>query len=92
MLSDLPTLVILLLLAGAVLLGFAGVALLVRPGEQSGDAGVLGLLACVGAVVMWASGSFASAFTIAQPPQASSKRKCASSVAMAKSSLPSFRS
>jgi drug/metabolite transporter (DMT)-like permease len=46
--------------AGAVLLGFAGVALLVRPGEQSGDAGVLGLLACVGAAVMWASGSFAS--------------------------------
>jgi drug/metabolite transporter (DMT)-like permease len=46
--------------AGAVLLGFAGVALLVRPGDQSGDAGVIGLLACVGAAVMWASGSFAS--------------------------------
>jgi drug/metabolite transporter (DMT)-like permease len=44
----------------AVLVGFAGVALLVRPGEQSGDAGVIGLLACVGAAVMWASGSFAS--------------------------------
>jgi drug/metabolite transporter (DMT)-like permease len=44
----------------AVLVGFAGVALLVRPGEQSGDATVLGLLACVGAAVMWASGSFAS--------------------------------
>jgi drug/metabolite transporter (DMT)-like permease len=46
--------------AGAVLLGFAGVALLVRPGGQSGDAGVIGLLACVGAAAMWASGSFAS--------------------------------
>ena len=34
---------------GAVLVGFAGVALLLRPGEQSGDATVLGLLACVGA-------------------------------------------
>jgi drug/metabolite transporter (DMT)-like permease len=44
----------------AVLVGFAGVALLVRPGEQSGEAGVIGLLACVGAAVMWASGSFAS--------------------------------
>src|ERR1044072_8845447 len=28
--------------------------------EQSGDATLLGLLACVGAAVMWASGSFAS--------------------------------
>ena len=46
--------------AAAVLVGFAGVALLVRPGEQSGDATVVGLLACVGAAVMWASGSFAS--------------------------------
>jgi drug/metabolite transporter (DMT)-like permease len=44
----------------SVLVGFAGVALLVRPGEQSGDATVLGLLACVGAALMWASGSFAS--------------------------------
>jgi drug/metabolite transporter (DMT)-like permease len=44
----------------AVLIGFAGVALLVRPGEQSGDATIVGLLACVGAAVMWASGSFAS--------------------------------
>ena len=46
--------------AAAVLVGFAGVALLVRPGEQSGDAGLIGLLACVGAAAMWASGSFAS--------------------------------
>jgi drug/metabolite transporter (DMT)-like permease len=45
---------------GAVLVGFAGVALLLRPGEQSGEATVLGLAACVGAAVMWASGSFAS--------------------------------
>ena len=44
----------------AVLVGFAGVALLLRPGEQSGDATFAGLLACVGAAVMWASGSFAS--------------------------------
>jgi len=46
--------------AFAVLVGFAGIALLVRPGEQSGAATVVGLLACVGAAVMWASGSFAS--------------------------------
>jgi drug/metabolite transporter (DMT)-like permease len=44
----------------AVLVGFAGVALLLRPGEQSGDATVLGLAACVIAAAMWASGSFAS--------------------------------
>jgi drug/metabolite transporter (DMT)-like permease len=44
----------------AVLVGFAGVALLLRPGEQSGEASILGLLACVGAASMWASGSFAS--------------------------------
>jgi drug/metabolite transporter (DMT)-like permease len=44
----------------AVLVGFAGVTLLLKPGEQSGDATVLGLAAVVGAAVMWASGSFAS--------------------------------
>jgi drug/metabolite transporter (DMT)-like permease len=44
----------------AVAVGFAGVALLLRPGEQSGEATVLGLAACVGAAAMWASGSFAS--------------------------------
>ncbi len=44
----------------AVLVGFAGVALLLKPGEQSGDATVLGLGAVVVAAVMWASGSFAS--------------------------------
>lgn len=45
---------------GAVLLGFAGLTLLMRPGAQSGDATLLGLLACVGGAVMWASGSFGS--------------------------------
>ena len=45
---------------GAVLVGFAGVALLLRPGEQSDGASVLALGACVFAAVMWASGSFAS--------------------------------
>jgi len=44
----------------AVLVGFAGVALLLRPGEQSGDATLLGLGACVFAALMWANGSFAS--------------------------------
>ena len=44
----------------AVLVGFAGVALLLKPGEQSGDATLLGLGAVVVAAVMWASGSFAS--------------------------------
>jgi drug/metabolite transporter (DMT)-like permease len=41
----------------AVLVGFAGVALLVRP---QGGATIVPLLACVGAAIMWASGSFAS--------------------------------
>ena len=44
----------------AVLVGFAGVALLLKPGEQSGDATLLGLGAVVVAAIMWASGSFAS--------------------------------
>jgi drug/metabolite transporter (DMT)-like permease len=44
----------------AVLIGFAGVALLLVPGEQSGDASVVGLVAIFGAAAMWASGSFAS--------------------------------
>jgi drug/metabolite transporter (DMT)-like permease len=46
--------------AVAVLVGFVGVALLVKPGPQSGDASVIGLLAVVGAAAMWASGSFGS--------------------------------
>lgn len=44
----------------AVLVGFAGVALLLQPGEQSEGASLLALGACVLAAVMWASGSFAS--------------------------------
>ena len=44
----------------AVLVGFAGVALLVRPGEQSEGASLLALAACVICAVMWASGSFIS--------------------------------
>jgi drug/metabolite transporter (DMT)-like permease len=44
----------------AVLLGFVGVGLLVRPGPQSGDATIGGLLTCVAAAAMWATGSFAS--------------------------------
>jgi drug/metabolite transporter (DMT)-like permease len=44
----------------AVLLGFVGVGLLVRPGPQSGDATIVGLLTCVAAAAMWATGSFAS--------------------------------
>ena len=44
----------------AVLVGFAGVALLLKPGEQSGEATALGLAACVLAAVMWAGGSFVS--------------------------------
>jgi drug/metabolite transporter (DMT)-like permease len=44
----------------AVLVGFAGVALLLRPGEQSGDATVLGLLTVVVGAAMWASGAFTS--------------------------------
>ena len=43
-----------------MLVGFAGVALLLQPGEQSEGASVLALGACVFAAVMWASGSFAS--------------------------------
>jgi drug/metabolite transporter (DMT)-like permease len=42
---------------GALLLGFAGVALVVRP---EGGESIVGPLVCVGAAVMWATGSFAS--------------------------------
>ena len=41
----------------AVLVGFGGVALLVRP---EGEATIVGLLACIGGALMWATGSFAS--------------------------------
>ena len=42
---------------GAVLVGFGGLALLLQP---AGEATIVGLLACVGAALMWAIGSFAS--------------------------------
>jgi drug/metabolite transporter (DMT)-like permease len=42
---------------GAVLVGFGGLVLLLHP---SGEATIVGLLACVGAALMWAVGSFAS--------------------------------
>jgi drug/metabolite transporter (DMT)-like permease len=42
---------------GAVLVGFAGLVLLLHP---SGSATLIGLLACVGGALMWAIGSFAS--------------------------------
>jgi drug/metabolite transporter (DMT)-like permease len=45
---------------GAVLVGFAGVALLLLPGKQTGGASLLGLLTVVGAAAMWAGGSVAS--------------------------------
>jgi drug/metabolite transporter (DMT)-like permease len=41
----------------AVLVGFGGLALILHP---EGDATIAGLLACVGAALMWALGSFAS--------------------------------
>jgi drug/metabolite transporter (DMT)-like permease len=41
----------------AVLVGFGGLVLLLNP---EGEATMLGLLACVGAALMWAIGSFAS--------------------------------
>lgn len=44
----------------AVLVGFLGVALLLRPGEQSAGASFGSLVLLVGAAVMWASGSFAT--------------------------------
>lgn len=44
----------------AVVVGFAGVALLLRPGEQSGDATMLGLLTVLAGAAMWASGAFTS--------------------------------
>ena len=43
----------------AVLVGFAGVALLLLPGKQTGGAPLLALLIVVGAAAMWAGGSVA---------------------------------
>ena len=45
---------------GAVVVGFAGLVLLLLPGGQTQGASLLALLAVVGASVMWAGGSFAS--------------------------------
>jgi drug/metabolite transporter (DMT)-like permease len=44
----------------SVLVGFAGVALLLAPGERPGNAPVGGVLIVVAAAFCWASGSFAS--------------------------------
>ena len=44
----------------AVLVGFAGVALLLLPGKQTGGAPILALLTCIVAAAMWAGGSVAS--------------------------------
>jgi drug/metabolite transporter (DMT)-like permease len=44
----------------SVLLGFAGVALLLAPGERPGGAAVGGVLVVVAAAFCWAAGSFAS--------------------------------
>jgi len=44
----------------AVAVGFAGVALLLAPGEGAGAAPLIGLLGVVAAAAMWATGSFAS--------------------------------
>jgi drug/metabolite transporter (DMT)-like permease len=41
-----------------VVLGFGGVALLLLPGERPDGATLIGMLAILGAAVMWASGSF----------------------------------
>jgi drug/metabolite transporter (DMT)-like permease len=44
----------------AVLVGFAGVALLLLPGKQTGGASIVALLTVVAAAAMWAGGSVAS--------------------------------
>jgi drug/metabolite transporter (DMT)-like permease len=44
----------------AVVVGFAGVALLLQPGKASGGASLVWLVVCLGAALIWASGSFAS--------------------------------
>ena len=41
-------------------IGFIGVAILLAPGERPDGATLIGMLAIVGAAVMWASGSFAT--------------------------------
>ena len=46
--------------AVSVVIGFAGVAVLLLPGEQPDGATIGGLLLCVAAAVSWATGSFLS--------------------------------
>ena len=43
-----------------VAIGFAGVVILLLPGERPDGATLVGMLAVIGAATMWASGSFAS--------------------------------
>ena len=45
---------------GGVVIGFAGVALLLLPGERPDGATLAGMLAILGAACMWATGSFAA--------------------------------
>jgi drug/metabolite transporter (DMT)-like permease len=53
----------------AVLIGFAGMAVLLLPGKQTGGAPLLALLTCVAAAAMWAGGSVASTrFTLPRDP------------------------
>ncbi len=42
---------------GAILVGFAGVAVLMQPGNETGGASLVALLACVVAALAWAGGS-----------------------------------
>jgi drug/metabolite transporter (DMT)-like permease len=44
----------------AVAIGFVGVAILLAPGEQTGGASLIAMLAVVGAALMWACGSVAA--------------------------------
>lgn len=46
--------------AGAVAIGFLGVAVLLAPGGRPDGATLIGMLAIIGAAAMWATGSFAS--------------------------------
>jgi drug/metabolite transporter (DMT)-like permease len=57
----------------AVLVGFAGVAILLLPGKQTGGAPLLALLTVVAAAAMWAGGSVASTrLTLPRDPFVSS--------------------
>src|SRR3954454_9904764 len=45
---------------GGVVVGFAGLAVLVLPGGRPGDAPLWGVLVCLAAAISWAAGSFYS--------------------------------